>query len=105
MSCILIPSETKEIISPFIGGGSLEVKWSTEMNIKVIGFDVFYHLVNFWEVLLNDLKEISRELRELTPDKQTYKDIKEKVLCWEETQKLFKGYKTDYYVRNSIQFS
>ena len=41
-----------EIISPFIGGGSLEVHWSSNLGKKVIGYDVFDVLVNFWNVLL-----------------------------------------------------
>jgi len=101
----LIPKNTKEILSPFIGGGSLEVKWSSELNINVIGYDIFYHLVNFWNVLLNKPIELFNELEKLHPNKETYNEIKEKLLCWEETQKLFINYKTDYYKRQSIKIN
>ena len=37
----------KRIISPFMGGGSLEVRWSYEMGIEVKAFDVFDVLVNY----------------------------------------------------------
>ena len=42
------------IISPFMGGGSLESRWSSELDIPVVGFDIFDPLVNFWNVLLAD---------------------------------------------------
>lgn len=98
-----IPSKTKQIISPFIGGGSLEVEWSTKLDIKVKGFDIFEHLVNFWKVLLNNNKELSSELKKLKPNKNTYEEVKKQLLSWEETQKLFNGYKTNYYRRNPIK--
>ena len=41
----------ERIISPFMGGGSLESRWSSELSIPVIGFDIFDPLVNFWNVL------------------------------------------------------
>jgi DNA adenine methylase len=100
-----IPINTKKIISPFIGGGSLEVKWSSEMNIRVEGFDIFHHLVNFWNVLLNNRYSLANELRKLEPTKEVYKSIKEKLLCWEKTQELFIGYKTDYYIREPIRLN
>jgi DNA adenine methylase len=42
-----IPKNTKKIVSPFIGGGSMEVKWASELGIEIVGYDIFYHLVNF----------------------------------------------------------
>ena len=36
-----IPTDVKRVVSPFVGGGSLEVKWATENGIDVIGFDIF----------------------------------------------------------------
>ena len=39
----------KRIISPFIGGGSLEVRWTSERDIPVLGFDVFWCLTNHAE--------------------------------------------------------
>ena len=31
----------KRIISPFFGGGSMEIRWATEKGIPVIGYDIF----------------------------------------------------------------
>lgn len=97
-----IPKDTERIISPFIGGGSLEVKWSYEKNISVIGYDIFYHLVNFWNELLENPENLAEELKKLRPNKEEYNRIKELLLCWEETQKLLENWKTDYYKRDPI---
>jgi len=93
-----------KIVSPFIGGGSLEVKWASS-GIKVIGYDIFYHLVNFWDNLLHNKNELLNELYKLKVNKDDYNKIKEILLCWDKTQILFKGYKTDYYKRNPIELS
>ena len=89
----------KRIISPFIGGGSLEVRWANELDIEVIGYDVFDMLVNFWEVLLSQPTKLSEELSKITPDDKTYKEIKEVLMSLDKTQDMLKDWKTDSYKR------
>ena len=48
----------KRIISPFIGGGSLEVRWASEQGIPVLGFDVFWVLTNYWKHQLEQPVEL-----------------------------------------------
>mgnify|MGYP003135061289 FL=1 len=96
-----LPAPNK-IISPFIGGGSLESKWSSELDIPVYGFDIFDALVNFWQILLSDSEALADKLSTLNPTKEVYEDVKEKLLSWEYTQDMLKDWKTDYYKRNSI---
>lgn len=48
-----IPRNTKEICSPFFGGGSLEI-FCAQQGIKVHGYDNFKPLVDFWQVLLKN---------------------------------------------------
>ena len=93
----------KRIISPFIGGGSLESKWSSELDIPVYGFDIFHALVNFWNVLLDSPNEFADALQELTPTKEKYAEIKEQLVQWDYTQEMLKDWKTDHYKRESIQ--
>lgn len=97
-----IEDETK-IISPFIGGGSLETRWSTELGINIQGYDIFEPLVNFWNVLINQTDDLYSTLSGFNADKETYDEIKELLLSWDVTQKLFEGYKTNYYNRTSIE--
>lgn len=46
----LIPSNIDRLVSPFFGGGSVEIAVAS-LGIKVIGFDLFEPLVQFWKAL------------------------------------------------------
>jgi len=48
-----IPEGTKEICSPFFGGGSFEL-FLEDKGIKVYAYDNFEPLVSFWQYLRND---------------------------------------------------
>lgn len=89
------------IVSPFIGGGSLEVHMNT-LNKEVIGYDVFGILTNFWDVLINNPIGLANKLSTINPTKEEYERIKEILLCWDETQNMLSTWKTDYYHRDNI---
>ncbi|MDD3726562.1 MAG: DNA adenine methylase [Candidatus Ratteibacteria bacterium] len=36
-----LPGDIKRVVSPFFGGGSIEVAIAKEMGIEVIGFEIF----------------------------------------------------------------
>ena len=93
----------ERIISPFIGGGSLESRWASEMGIPVYGFDIFDALVNFWSVLLSSPNELADTLQKLAPTKEKYAEVKEVLLQWDYTQEMLKDWHTDYYKRDPIQ--
>ena len=95
----------QRIISPFIGGGSLESKWSSELDIPVYGFDIFDALINFWSVLLSRPNDLAYRLRELKPTKEEYEKVKEILLRWDYTQDMLKDWHTDYYKREPIELS
>lgn len=96
-----VEDQTK-IISPFMGGGSLEVHWAS-MGKEVIGYDVFDMLVNFWDVALTRPYELADELAKITPDKSTYAEIKETLMTLDKTQSMLSGWKTDHYKRADIK--
>jgi DNA adenine methylase len=89
------------IISPFFGGGSLEVYWASNHK-KVIGYDIFDVLVNFWNVLLNKNDELVIELKKIAPTKDEYIKVKEKLMRTSNTQKMLGDWKTDTYKRDDI---
>ena len=93
----------ERIISPFVGGGSLESRWSSELGIDVYGFDIFHALVNFWNVLLSSPNEFADKLQELSPTKERYKEIKDLLLKWDYTQEMLKDWSTDHYKRDPIR--
>ena len=91
----------KTIVSPFMGGGSLEVRWAHEMGINVVGYDVFNVLVNYWQHQLSNPKGLYDILKGLEPTKEQYDEIKDILLHWDKVQELFKNWKTDHYDRES----
>ena len=95
-----LDNETK-IVSPFMGGGSLEVNWANK-GIEVIGYYLFDALVNFWNVLLNNREEFVEKLKTISPTPQEYNRIKEILMKWENTQEMLKGWKTDHYKRDEV---
>jgi DNA adenine methylase len=90
-----------KIISPFIGGGSLEVHLANQGKI-VIGYDIFDALTNFWNILLNKKIELIHKLQEIKPTIEEYNNIKEILMKWDKTQTMLQHWKTDHYKRNEI---
>ena len=91
----------KTIISPFMGGGSLEVRWASELGINIQAYDVFNVLVNYWQHQLSNPKGLYDILKGLEPTKEQYDEIKDILLHWDKVQELFKNWKTDHYDRES----
>ena len=91
----------KTIVSPFFGGGSLEVRWAHEMGINVVGYDVFWVLTNYWKHQLQNPQRLYDILKGLEPTKEQYDEIKDILLHWDKVQELFKNWKTDHYDRKS----
>ena len=89
----------KRIVSPFFGGGSLEVRWAAELGIPVIGYDVFDILANYWKHQLENPQRLYDILKGLEPSKEQYDEIKDILLHWDKVQDMFKGWKTDHYDR------
>jgi DNA adenine methylase len=94
-------SGVDKIVSPFLGGGSLEVHWAS-MGKQVVGYDLFDVLVNFWNVLLNNKTEFVEKLKEIVPTSEEYSRIKEILMKWDNTQEMLKDWKTEHYKREDI---
>lgn len=91
-----------KIISPFLGGGSLEVHWAGSLNKEVIGYDIFDMLVNYWNILLNNPQQLADKLNTIQPTNVEYKRIKEILMSLDNTQEMLKDWRTDYYKRDNI---
>jgi len=94
------PKDLKNVISPFMGGGSLEV-YLTNLDVNVHGFDIFNPLVTFWDEMINNNKNFVNFLKTIEPTSNNYKVIKDKLINWEYTQEMLKGWKTKFYVREN----
>ena len=64
----------RKIVSPFFGGGSVELCLSQMLDIKVIGYDIFNMLANFWNILINNKDEFIEHLSKfkITEEEFTY---------------------------------
>lgn len=50
----LVPQQTQAIVSPFMGGGVVEVNFAYNFGIPVYAYDLYSPLVNFWKQYLDN---------------------------------------------------
>ena len=61
-----IPADTKELCSPFFGGGSFEL-YCANKGIKVYGYDIFNPLVEFWQCIKNNPNKLADIIEKYHP--------------------------------------
>lgn len=74
-----LPARVKRVVSPFFGGGSVEVALAKELGVEVLGFDVFEELVTYWRVQVASPEALYQELKKLKPDRETFFYVKERL--------------------------
>lgn len=95
----LIPADTQILISPFFGGGSIEIA-AAHFGVRVIGFDIFDPLVAFWNELLKNPKELADSVQKYFPlEKKRFYDL-QKTLPVSQLDLA-----TQFYVLNRSSFS
>jgi len=101
-----IPDNIRRLISPFFGGGSIEIAVAKELGIEVIGFDIFDILVNYWKVQIKNPYELYKELSKLKPDRETYSKIKLKLREYWKGKKKLSPLKlaTYYYFNHNLSY-
>ena len=98
----LIPDNIKKVVSPFMGGGSVEVAIATELGIPVIGYDIFDILMNYWDVQLHNPEALYERLLQFNPTRDTFKEVKNRLKeHWTTDNKLDKIELAAYYYFNS----
>jgi len=84
-----IPDNTKRVVSPFLGGGSVEVAIARELSLPVIGYDIFDILINYWEVQLENPNALYERLFKFEPTREGFKKAKERLKKhWKNGEKL-----------------
>ncbi|MCZ0932000.1 MAG: DNA adenine methylase [Oligoflexia bacterium] len=73
------PNELKKLVSPFFGGGSVEIACANELNVKVIGYDLFDILVNYWQIQLKNPVAIYEKLVKIDNTDKVYRKLKEEL--------------------------
>lgn len=97
----LLPDNIKKVISPFLGGASVEIAMAKELGIEVMGYDVFDILINYWQTQLESPEEFYQALNKLKPTKEEYKSVKEVLKKhWKGEKRLDKIKLAAYYYFN-----
>jgi DNA adenine methylase len=75
----------KKIVSPFIGGASLEIAWANNLDVdEVVCGDIFHPLVNFWNYILSDPNKLADELEKFQLGDNNYRAYKQILKDWYE---------------------
>ena len=74
-----IPSGVDKIVSPFFGGGSVEIACANELGIEVAGYDVFAVLVNYWRVQLASPNKLAKRIARWRPTDDDYAKVKSRL--------------------------
>ena len=74
-----IPAGIDRIVSPFFGGGWVELECAAN-GIRVFGADRFEALVNFWQQVLFQPREVAKRVKFFYPlDKWKFKDLQDRL--------------------------
>lgn len=74
-----IPENVNKIVSPFFGGGSVEIACANELGMTVQGYDVFDILCAYWQAQIETPHELYAKLKRLKPNRDTFKTVKERL--------------------------
>ena len=101
-----IPAGVKRVVSPFFGGGSVEIAIANELGIPVIGYDVFDVLTNYWQVQLSHPHVLYERLRKFDPTPKNYKVVKEVLRKhWKKEKRLNKlDLASHYYFNHNTSY-
>lgn len=85
----LLPDNVKKLVSPFFGGGSIEIAVAKELGIEVKGYDIFDLLTNYWHHQFSDPEAMQKYLKRYKPTREGFLEVKEKMKGhWKGTKKI-----------------
>ncbi len=87
----LLPDKVKKVMSPFFGGGSVEIALSRDLGLEVQGYDIFDLLVNFWQHQIDEPEALARKLSSFEPSKEEYNRVKARLKAHWTGEKLIKN--------------
>lgn len=74
-----MPDNLDRLVSPFVGGGSVEIACAKEWGITVQGYDVFDILANYWQAQLRRPAELADRIAQWPPNKTIYAEVKQRL--------------------------
>ncbi len=73
----LLPDKIGRVVSPFLGGASVEIAIAKELGVEVIGYDIFDILINYWHYQITQPKELAGRLARFKPTREEYSRVRE----------------------------
>ena len=74
-----IPQDAPLLVSPFMGGGAVEIACAKELGMQVKAYDVFSVLTNYWQVQLAAGDQLADRLEDWRATKTQYEQIKKRL--------------------------
>ena len=102
-----IPDNISELVSPFFGGGSVEIACSKELGLQVFGYDVFEILTNYWQHQIKSPVKLADRIRKLNPSKACYQEVKNRLKQHWTGEKLISDktdLATDYWFNHNLSY-
>ena len=101
-----IPANVRRLVSPFVGGGSVEVACARELKMQVAAFDVFDILANYWREQIARPQQLHRALSRIAPDAANYAAVKKELKAhWLGEKKLTPSrLATCYYFNHNLSY-
>lgn len=84
-----LPRKINGLVSPFFGGGSVEIACAKELGLPVQGYDVFDILVNYWRVQRRAPLKLAERIAQWPPNEKTYKKVKKRLKAhWDKSEAI-----------------
>jgi DNA adenine methylase len=87
----LLPDNVERVMSPFFGGGSVEIALARDLGLEVQGYDIFDLLVNFWQHQIEKPEALARKLSKFEPSKEEFNLVKAKLKAHWNSEKQIKN--------------
>lgn len=103
----LFPDNVKRLVSPFLGGGSVEIACAVELGLPVIAYDIFDLLMNYWKIQLEKPQELYKRLVKLNPTREEFKGVKNILkLHWDGKKRIRSKYELAslYYFNHNTSY-
>ena len=74
-----LPAGLTRLVSPFVGGASVEIACAKELGMEVVAYDVFDILAVYWQAQLDSPEELAARIARWQPTKETYAAVKRRL--------------------------
>ncbi len=101
-----IPDNVNRLVSPFMGGGAVEIACAKELNMQVVAYDVFDILCAYWQFQIRNAEDLYKRLGELNPNRDTFRSVKETLKAHWNGDHILEGLElaTLYYFNSNTSY-